>query len=113
MNNLRENVQHINDHSQEYLAKQLEYYKLSLFKKLMKGITAMTHYLIVGSIVFLAIICFSMAAAWSLADWTGSVPLAFVIVGGFYLFLMILFMTILKKRLDGYIIRESSKEFFD
>lgn len=79
----------------------------------MKGITAMTSYLIVGSIVFLAIIFFSMAVAWSLADAVGSVPLAFVIVGGFYVFLMILFMAILKKRLDRYILRESSKEFFD
>lgn len=113
MNNLRENVQHINDHSQEYLSKQLEYYKLSLFKKIMKGITAMTHYLIMGSIVFLAIIFFSMAAAWSLADALQNVPLAFVIVGGFYIFLMILFVVILKKRLDSVILRESSKEFFD
>lgn len=113
MNNLKDNVRHINEHSQEYLVKQLEYYKLSLFKKLMKGITAMTHYLILGSIAFLAIIFLSIAVAWSLADWLESIPLAFVIVGGFYIFLIILFLTIIKKRLDNYIIRASSKEFFD
>lgn len=113
MNNLKENVQHINEHSQEYFEKRLEYYKLSLFKKLMKGITAMTHYLITGAIVFLAIIFLSIAAAWFLADHLGSIPLAFVAVGGFYLLLMIAFMTLLKKKLDRFILRESSKEFFD
>ncbi|WP_224488163.1 phage holin family protein [Robertkochia flava] len=113
MSNLKENVQHINEHSQEYIEKQLEYYKLSLFKKLMKGATAFVHFLIIGAILFLTVIFISLAGAWSLAGWLDNIPLAFIIMGLFYAIILFLFVKVFKKRLDVRILKASSKEFFD
>lgn len=112
MSNLKENVSHINEHGQEYLEKKLEYYKLSLFKKIMKGANAMVYYLIIGAILFLTVIFFSLAGAWSLAGYLDNIPLAFILLGSFYLLILILFITVIKKRLERRIIRESSKEYF-
>lgn len=113
MSNLKENVQHLNEHSQEYLEKQLEYYKLSLFKKIMKGATSLIHFLIIGAMVFMAVVFISLAGAWSLAGWLDNIPLAFIIVGVFYALVLLLFIKVFKKRLDKRILRASSKEFFD
>lgn len=113
MNTIREHAEHINEHGQEYLEKQLEYYKLNLFKKIMKGTTAFVNFLIVGAILFNTVIFISLAGAWTMAGWLDNIPLAFIIMGGIYLFFLLMFIFVIRKFFERRIIKESSKIFFD
>lgn len=113
MNTIREHAEHINDHGQEFLEKQLEYYKLSLFKKIMKGATALVNFLIIGGILFNTIIFISLAGAWQLAGWLDNIPLAFTIMGGIYILFLLLFIFIIRKQFERRILKEASNVFFD
>lgn len=113
MNTIRDHAEHINEHGQEYLEKQLEYYKLSLFKKIMKGTSAMVNFLIVGAILFNTVIFISLAGAWQLAGWLDNIPLAFIIMGGIYIFFLLLFIFVIRKKVESRMLKESSKIFFE
>ena len=113
MNTIREHAEHINEHGQDYLDKQLEYYKLSLFKKIMKGATSMVKFLIIGAILFNTVIFISLAGAWQLAGWLDNIPLAFIIMGGIYIFFLLMFIFVINKYVERRMLKESSKIFFE
>ena len=113
MNNLKEHAEHLNEHGQEFVEKQLEFYKLSLFKKIMKGTTAMVNFMIVGAILFNTVIFISLAGAWQLAGALDNIPLAFIIMGGIYVFFLLMFIFVIRRQFERVLIKEGSKIFFD
>lgn len=113
MNNLKENIEHIGEHGQEYFGKELEYYRLKMFKKLMKGATASVNFIIVGAFVFWITLMMSIAGAFLINIYLDNNAVSFVLIGIIYVVMLVLFLVFFRKRLERRILRAASEEFFD
>ena len=75
-----------------YIGLQSEYMKLDVVDKVVRLLTAITMTVVLLGLFLIAIIYLSFAAAYGLAGLTGSPALAFCVVAGVYLFILILFI---------------------
>ena len=66
--------------------------KLDVVDKVVRLLTAITMTVVLLGLFLIAIIYLSFAAAYGLAGLTGSTALAFCVVAGVYLFILILFI---------------------
>ncbi|MFI2741677.1 phage holin family protein [Zhouia sp. PK063] len=113
LNDLHENIDDINEHAQAYIDKSIEYYKLSIFKKVMKGGTSLVNFLIIGAIIFLALFVLSAGAAVAIGKWIDDFVLGCVIVGVAYLIFAFIFYKFLSKKVETSILKKASEEFFE
>ena len=75
-----------------YIGLQSEYMKLDVVDKVVRLLTAITMSVVLMGLLVMTIIYLSFAAAYGLASLIGSTALAFCIVAGVYLFILILFV---------------------
>ncbi len=75
-----------------YIGLQSEYLKLDVVDKVVRLLTAITMTVVLLGLFVMAIIYLSFAAAYALAGLIGSTALAFCIIAGIYLFILILFV---------------------
>lgn len=75
-----------------YIGLQSEYMKLDVVDKVVRLLTAITMTVVLLGLFLIAIIYLSFAAAYGLAGLTGNTALAFCVVAGVYLFILILFI---------------------
>jgi len=75
-----------------YIGLQSEYMKLDVVDKVVRLLTAITMVIVFSVLLILALIYLSFAAATALTPLVG-MPLAFTIVAGAYLFILILVWT--------------------
>ena len=75
-----------------YIGLQSEYMKLDVVDKVVRLLTVFTMSVVLIALFAMAAIYLSFAAAYALADVVGSTALAFCIVAGAYLFLLVLFV---------------------
>ena len=75
-----------------YIGLQSEYMKLDVVDKVVRLLTAITMSVVLVGLLVMTIIYLSFAAAYGLASLIGSTALAFCIVAGVYLFILILFV---------------------
>ncbi len=75
-----------------YIGLQSEYMKLDVVDKVVRLLTTITMTVVLLGLFLIAIIYLSFAAAYGLAGLIGSTALAFCVVAGVYLFILILFI---------------------
>lgn len=88
-----ENIERIADFVEEakqWLLIKKEYTKLDLIEKVVKLLTTLTIAFVIALLMLLALIYLSFAAAYFLADMTGSMPIAFLAVCMVYILLLLL-----------------------
>ena len=95
-----------------YLENSEEYFKLRIFKALMRAVTSFTHILLVGAIVFLALFFLSWALSKGISTALGNDYYGFIIVGGSYVIIAIL-CYLFREKLDRPLLRKFSKYYFE
>ncbi|WP_077196388.1 phage holin family protein [Prevotella ihumii] len=81
-----------------YIGLQAEYVKLDVIEKVVRLLTVLILATVFVGTLTLALIYFSFAAAFALQQLVGSLVLGFLIVGSFYLFILVL-LVLLRHRL--------------
>jgi Zn-dependent protease with chaperone function len=95
-----------------YLDNSEEYFKLKIFKALMRGITAITHIIVIAAIAFLALFILSLAVSYIIGSLMDFMYYGFIIVGLFYVVLAIL-CYLFRDKLDAPLLKKISKYYFD
>ena len=110
---LRQNTEEIQDQAQVYLESNLAYYKLWGFKVAMKSTTMILKFTIVILCFSMVLLFCSIAGAFAIGKELGSYPIGFLIIGGFYLILSLLFLMIKDKVIESPILEKFSEIFFN
>lgn len=99
-------------HVEQYVNSTLAYYKLSLFKQLMKAFSSLTKLLVLGSffLVFLGFV--SVGLAILIGKAIGDVSLGFFIVGGFYFLVFLVLWAVWKNCVEKFFLQKFSKLVF-
>ncbi|WP_224485338.1 phage holin family protein [Robertkochia aurantiaca] len=113
LSELSDNVHHVKESSKEYLETSLAYYRLSLFKKVTKGIASTVKILAVGALAFLAFFMFSIAGVFAIDSSIQNLALSFVIVGVIHLIIALLVYYLFRKQIEKAILIKASKDFLD
>lgn len=113
LNDLSENIEGLNKSTQEFLEKNYEYYRLSLFKKLTKGTTSMITFMIMGAVLFGALLLLTFAIALFLGEWLDNLALGFLLLGLFYVLVAIIVYYGFRKTIERKVLVTASKDFFD
>ncbi len=94
-----------------YIKSSEEYIKLKSFKALMIGIVFITKTLIIGALVCIALLIISFAIAFKLAQLLENTFYGFLIVGLFYVLVVIL-VYLFRAKLNAPLIRKFSNYYF-
>ena len=95
-----------------YMQNNTDYFMLKGFKILMRSITLFAQIIMVGSILFLALLFLSLAASFSIGEMIGSQSYGLLIIGMGYLVIGII-CYLLKDRINKPLIKTFSKYYFD
>ncbi|HET8884968.1 MAG TPA: phage holin family protein [Salinimicrobium sp.] len=107
--NLTDNAKELYENVQDAVKSNIEYYKLNLFKKASLGAIALTKLLVMGSVFLFAMTFVSVGIALFIGDSIDSFAAGFIIVGVFYLLVVLLVYLFLKPAIDQWVI----KKFYD
>jgi len=95
-----------------YVKSSDEYLKLKIFKVLMRYVTGTTQFLLIGIGIVFALLFLSFAASLSLSEALDSYYSGFIIVGGFYMVIGVLFY-VFRRKLNTPILKKFSKYYFE
>lgn len=109
---LKDTLSEVDQNVRSYLKNTEEYYKLKGFKIAMRSITSIVKILMIGSLALLSLFMLSFALAYGIGQWLDNVFLGFLIMGAFYM-VLILVAYLLRNKLDGRILKKFSEYFFD
>lgn len=88
-----------------YIGLQSEYVKLDVIEKVVRLMTVITVTAVLCLLLTLALIYFSFAAAYAMAPLVHSIAAGFLIVGGAYLLLLIVFIVFRHKLVERPLVR--------
>lgn len=97
---------------EKYVDTTFRYYKLSLFKQLMKAFSTLTKLLVLGSFLLVFLGFVSVGIAILIGKSVGSFSLGFFIVGGFYLFVFLVLWAIWKNKIERFFLKKFSAAVF-
>ncbi|MBO0342063.1 MAG: phage holin family protein [Bacteroidota bacterium] len=109
---IKEQIDHVQDGVRSYVKNSLDFYRLQSFRSMMKGITMATKVLLIGGVGFIALLFLSLSAAFWFATMLGNTAEGFLIVGGFYVLVGIIFF-LMKKKIEKPLLKKFSKFYFD
>ena len=109
---LKENIAEAEKHARSYFEYSAEYYKLKGFKFMMKGIISTSKSFMVLGIVSMAVLFFSLAAAFGIAELMDSSFYGFLFVGLFYVLIGII-LYLLRHKIDKPLLEKFSEFYFD
>jgi len=95
-----------------YMENSEEYLRLKIFKVLMHYVTSTARYLLIGTGIIFSLLFFSLGASLALSETLGNYYGGFIIIGGFYTVLGMLFY-VFRKRLNTPILKKFSKYYFE
>lgn len=104
---LKENVIETDVNIHAYINSSEDYIRLKSFKVLMLGVTYITKVLIIGSLVCITLLMLSFALAFRLAQVLENTFYGFLIVGLFYV-LVVMLVYFLREKFNGPLIRKFS-----
>lgn len=111
--NIRDNVDTIQEQVHDYIEKSASYYKLWGFKVVMKSTTMILKFALILLCVSMVMLFGSLAVAFALSAYFDSYATGFLIVGGFYLVVTLLLFLIKDKVVEGTILEKFSEIFFN
>jgi len=109
---IKEQIDHVEEGVKSYVKNSLDFYKLQSFRSMMKGITMATKLLLIGSMAFIALLFLSLSAAFWVASILGSTAEGFLIVGGFYVLVGLIFF-LMRKKVEKPLLKQFSKFYFE
>ncbi|MGB8704278.1 MAG: phage holin family protein [Gillisia sp.] len=110
---LSNSIHELNENVKALAYSSAEYYKLDLYKKIVKGVIALVTILLIGFISLIAFLFLSIAIAMLISNALDQPSAGFFIVGGFYVLLLVLMLLFGKKYIQKIIILKSSRNFFN
>lgn len=110
---LKENVDDIQENAKAYMESSIAYYKLWGFKVAMKSTTLMVKFLLIAICLMIVLFFISIAGALALGQLFGSYPLGFLTIAGIYLIIVFLLFLVKDKIVEGPILEKFSEIFFD
>lgn len=88
-----------------------EYYRLKVFQQLSLQLSSILKIALMGGLLFLAMVFFTVAGAITLGEYLENMALGLVLIGGF-LVLVALVVLLLRKQLETGVIKKLSAVFF-
>jgi len=110
---LKENMEAIQENAKAYLESSLAYYKLWGFKVAMKSTTLLVKFFLIAMCLMIVLLFVSIAVAMALGQLFDSYPLGFLAVAGIYLVLALLLFLVKDKIVEGPILEKFSEIFFN
>lgn len=110
---LKENVDNIQENTKAYIETSLAYYKLWGFKVAMKSTTLMVKFFLIAFCLMIVLLFISIAGALVFGEMLNSYPLGFLSVAGIYLVLAILLFFVKDRIVEGPILTKFSEIFFN
>jgi hypothetical protein len=110
---IKENVEDIQDQAQAYIENNLEYYKLRAFKLAMKSSTMILKFSMILLGFGMVLLFCSFALAYAIGDYFDSYPLGFLFVGGIYLVSTGFLFLVRDKLVEGPLLEKFSEIFFN
>ena len=93
---VKDHFEDLTDDSKAYLKSLLEYYRLDALKKSTKAIATLLRIAIKGSLLLLFFTFISIGLSFLIGQFVDSVAYGFMIMGGIYLILLVVFAIIAK-----------------
>jgi hypothetical protein len=90
-----------------------EYYKLNLYKKIIRGVIFLVNMMLIGFVCLIALLFLSIAIALSIGDALNDPSVGFYIVGTFYVLIFIFIWIFGKKYIRKIILIKSSRTLFN
>lgn len=109
---IKDDISDIDSNVRSYIENTMAYYQLKSFKIFMKGITVLTNLIIIGLIVFLALLLLSFAAAYSIGEALGYTLYGFLIMGFFFVILGFV-MYKWRSKINKILLNKFSKLYFN
>jgi hypothetical protein len=110
---LKENVDDIQENAKAYIESSIAYYKLWGFKVAMKSTTLALKFFLIAICLVIVLLFVSVAGALALGNSFGNYPLGFLIVAGIYFVLALLLFMVKDKIVEGPILEKFSEIFFN
>ena len=110
---LKENVDNIQENTKAYIETSLAYYKLWGFKVAMKSTTLMVKFFLIAFCLIIVLLFISIAGAFVFGDILNSYPIGFLSVAGIYLVLALLLFFVKDRIVEGPILAKFSEIFFN
>lgn len=109
---LTDHIDDLGDHLEAYVGNMVEYYKLSFFKKFMKGFSSLVKLLILGSVFLVFLGFISVAFAILIGSAIDSYAGGFFIIGGVYLLTFFILLIYGKKIIESIFLDKFSRHVF-
>lgn len=110
---LKENVDNIQENTKAYIETSLAYYKLFGFKVAMKSTTLMVKFFLIALCLMIVLLFISIAGAFFFGEMLNSYPLGFLSVAGIYLVLALILFFVKDRIVEGPILAKFSEIFFN
>lgn len=111
--NLKYRFQEVSERMENYVESTLEYYKLRLLKILSKVTISLLHLIVYGSLFLFVLLFLSFGAAFWLGTYFEEVYAGFLLIGGFYGFILILMFIFGRRIIERMILTNFSDLFYD
>jgi len=112
-NELKENIDEIQESTKAYIDSTVAYYKLWGFKVAMKSTTMIIKFVLIALFLLIFLLFGSIAGSLALGDLIGNTAIGFLIVAGVYLLLAILLFFVKDRIIEGPILERFSEIFFN
>lgn len=110
---LTNSINDLNDNVRDLAKSSTEYYKLDLYKKIIKGAISLVNMMLLGFICLIALLFISLAVALAISTALDQPSAGFYIVGAFYFLVFALIWFFGKKQIEKIILIKSSRTFFN
>ena len=113
LEDLKENVEDIQENAKAYIESNIAYYKLWGFKVAMKSTTLIFKFLLIAICLLIFLLFISVAGALAIGNALDSYILGFLAVAGIYLIAAFLLFLVKDKIVEGPILEKFSEIFFN
>ena len=110
---LKENVEDIQENTKAFIESNIAYYKLWGFKVAMKSTTLIFKFLLIAICLVIFLLFISVAGALAIGNALDSYVLGFLAVAGIYLMAAFLLFLVKDKIVEGPILEKFSEIFFN
>ncbi|WP_410006603.1 hypothetical protein [Aequorivita nionensis] len=110
---LTDSLHKVTDRIEDYSLSMAEYYKLRLFKSIMKGSISLVNLLVYGSLFLFVLLFLSLGAAFWLATFFENVYAGFLLIGAFYGIILIFMFIFGRKIIERKMLHKFSGVLYD
>lgn len=110
---LKKNIDELQDDTKAYVESSLAYYKLWGFKVAMKSTSAIVKFFLIVLFISMVFLFFSIAVAIAIGYALDNLAYGFLIIGGVYLLFTLVVVLLKNKFIEGPIMAKFSEIFFN